>query len=58
MLKNILSNKKIWTILLSLLLLFTVTEALKYMNLYEGMITNKEVKVSTEHKKIARTYNF
>lgn len=58
MLKNILSNKKIWTILLSLLLLFTVTEALKYMNLYEGMITNKEVKVSAEHKKIARTYNF
>ena len=57
MLKNILSNNKIWTILILLLGLFVVTEALKYMNLYEGM-ENKEVKVSTEHKKIARTYNF
>lgn len=57
MLKNILSNNKIWTILILLLGLFIVTEALKYMNLYEGM-GNKEVKVSTEHKKIARTYNF
>jgi hypothetical protein len=58
MLKNILSNNKIWTILISLLLLFTVTEALKYMNLYEGMVSKKDVKVSTEHKKIAKTYNF
>lgn len=57
MLKNILSNNKLWTILILLLGLFVVTEALKYMNLYEGM-GNKEVKVSTEHKKIARTYNF
>lgn len=57
MLKNIFSNKKIWTILLSLLFLFAVTEGLKYMNLYEGM-NNKNVKISTEHKKIAKTYNF
>jgi hypothetical protein len=57
MLENIFSNKKIWTILLSLLFLFAVTEGLKYMNLYEGM-NNKNVKISTEHKKIAKTYNF
>ena len=57
MLKNILSNSRIWTILISLIVLFAVTQTLKYMNLYEGL-ENKDVKVSTEHKKLAKTYNF
>jgi len=57
MLKSILSNSRIWTILISLFVLFAVTQTLKYMNLYEGL-ENKDVKVSTEHKKLAKTYNF
>ena len=68
MLKKILSNNRVQTILISLLALFTITQSLKYMGLYEGM-ENKENKennetkdkpmnTSTEHKKIAKTYNF
>ena len=62
MLKKILSNNRVQTILISLLALFTITQSLKYMGLYEGM-ENKETKdkpmnTSTEHKKIAKTYNF
>ena len=56
MLKSILSNSRVWTILISLLVLL-VTQTLKYMNLYEGL-ENKDVKVSTEHKKLAKTYKF
>ncbi len=58
MLKNILSNSRVQTILVSLLALFTVTQALKYMDLYEGMENKDDVKTSTEHKKIAKSYNF
>ena len=42
MLKNILSNSRVQTILVSLLALFTVTQALKYMDLYEGMEKTKK----------------
>jgi len=58
MLKNILANSRVQTILVSLLALFTITQSLKYMDLYEGMETKKDVKTSTEHKKIAKSYNF
>jgi hypothetical protein len=58
MLKNILANSRVQTILVSLLGLFTITQALKYMDLYEGMEMKKDVKTSTEHKKIAKSYNF
>jgi|TARA_Y100000361_G_scaffold92647_1_gene82686 flagellar basal body-associated protein FliL len=58
MLEEILSNKQIWTILIILLVLFSITELLKYMNLYEGMENKEEAKTSTEHKKLTKLYNF
>lgn len=62
MLKKILSNNRVQTILISLLALFTITQSLKYIGLYEGMENNetedKPMSTSTEHKKIAKTYNF
>ena len=59
MLKSILSNSRIQTITLSLLGLFTVTQSLKYINLYEGLEnSDTNFKVSDNHKKIARTYAF
>jgi len=62
MLKKILSNNRVQTILISLLALFTITQSLKYIGLYEGMenneTENKPMNTSTEHKKIAKTYNF
>lgn len=58
MLKSILSNSRIWTILMALIVLFTITQTLKYLNLYEGMEDKKDAKISTEHKKLAKTYNF
>lgn len=58
MLKSLLSNSRVQTILISLLALFTITQTLKYMDLYEGMENKKDVKISSDHKKIAKTYNF
>ena len=59
MLKSLMSNSRIQTITLSLLGLFTVTQSLKYMNLYEGLENNDtNFKVSDNHSKIARTYGF
>lgn len=65
MLKKILSNNRVQTILISLLALFTITQSLKYIGLYEGMenkenneTKDKPMNTSTEHKKIAKTYNF
>ena len=62
MLKKILSNNRVQTILISLLALFTITKSLKYIGLYEGMenkeTEDKPMNTSTEHKKIAKTYNF
>jgi len=61
-LKKILSNNRVQTILISILALFTITQSLKYIGLYEGMENNetedKPMNTSTEHKKIAKTYNF
>jgi hypothetical protein len=54
-----MSNSRIQTITLSLLGLVTVTQSLKYMNLYEGLENNDtNFKVSDNHSKIARTYGF
>ena len=62
MLKKILSNNRVQTILISLLALFTITQTLKYIGLYEGMenseTEDKPKNTSKEHKKIAKTYNF
>ena len=37
MLMNVLFNNKIWTILLTLILLFAIVNGLRYMGLYEGL---------------------
>ena len=37
MLMDMLFNSKIWTILLTLILLFTIVNGLRYMELYEGL---------------------
>ena len=58
MLTKILSNSRVQTIVVSLLALFTITQTLKYMDLYEGMENKNDVKTSTEHKKLAKSYNF
>lgn len=34
---NVLFNNKIWTILLTLILLFAIVNGLRYMGLYEGL---------------------
>ena len=44
MLTKILSNSRVQTIVVSLLALFTITQTLKYMDLYEGMENKKDVK--------------
>lgn len=62
MLMDILFNKKIWTILMTLVLLFTLVYGLRYFGLYEGMensslpVTSNEQK--PEKKQIATRYNF
>jgi hypothetical protein len=37
MLMDMLFNNKIWTILITLILLFTIVNGLRYMGLYEGL---------------------
>ena len=63
MLSELFSNKKIWTILMTLLLLFTIVTGLKCMGLYEGMTSGPDVAeaiptVASEEKQIATNYNF
>ena len=38
MLMDIVFNKKIWTILMTLLILFSIVAGLKYFGLYTGII--------------------
>ncbi len=40
---DLFSNKKIWTIIFILVLLFTIVSGLRYMGLYEGMETASTV---------------
>ena len=40
---DLFSNKKIWTIIFILVLLFTIVSGLRYMGLYEGMETASKV---------------
>jgi len=66
MLTKLLTNKKIWTILVTLLMLFTITYGLKYMGLYEGMsnaesnavATDTDVTPTSKEQKIAKIYSF
>ena len=71
MLMNVLFNNKIWTILLTLILLFTIVNGLRYMGLYEGLensgkteTTSKPaepaepVQMASKQQQIASVYNF
>lgn len=57
MLMDILFNKKIWTILTTLVLLFTVVYGLRYFGLYEGM-ENSPPAISNKQEQLATTYDF
>ena len=45
---DLFSNKKIWTIIFILVLLFTIVSGLRYMGLYEGMETASKVTPPTD----------
>lgn len=68
MLMNVLFNNKIWTILLTLILLFTIVNGLRYMGLYEGLENSgptepaskpaEPVQKASKQQQIASVYNF
>jgi hypothetical protein len=70
MLMDVLFNNKIWTILITLILLFAIVNGLRYMGLYEGLensgTTNPTGKAAeptepvqtSKQQQIATTYNF
>jgi hypothetical protein len=67
MLMDVLFNNKIWTILITLILLFTIVNGLRYMGLYEGLEnsgtsekTSKpaEPVQTSKQQQIASVYNF
>ena len=67
---NVLFNNKIWTILLTLILLFTIVNGLRYMGLYEGMensvpagptgpsVPTEPAQSVSKQQQIATVYNF
>ena len=67
---NVLFNNKIWTILLTLILLFTIVNGLRYMGLYEGLENSvptgpsgpagpaEPVQKASKQQQIASVYNF
>ena len=65
---NVLFNNKIWTILLTLILLFTIVNGLRYMGLYEGLENSgktettgkpaEPVQTASKQQQIASVYNF
>ena len=68
MLMDMLFNNKIWTILITLILLFAIVNGLRYMGLYEGLensgtseTTSKSaepVQKASKQQQIASVYNF
>ena len=58
MLKDMFFNKKIWTILLTLILLFTVVNGLRYLGLYEGMEAGTPPATSGMQTQLTTTYDF
>ena len=70
MLMDVLFNNKIWTVLITLILLFTIVNGLRYMGLYEGLEnSNTSEKTSkpaepaepvqtSKQQQIASVYNF
>lgn len=67
---DVLFNNKIWTILLTLILLFTIVNGLRYMGLYEGLENSghagpsgpagpaEPVQMASKQQQIASVYNF
>lgn len=51
-------NKKIWTILLTLILLFTVVNGLRYLGLYEGMENGTPPATGGTQTQLTTTYDF
>lgn len=58
MLMDLFSNKKIWTIIFTLLMLFAIVNGLRYVGLYEGMDNSTPVVDSANRKQITTTYDF
>lgn len=72
MLMDVLFNNKIWTILLTLILLFAIVNGLRYMGLYEGLENSgtseptskpaaqpaEPVQTASKQQQIASVYNF
>lgn len=58
MLMDLFSNKKIWTIIFTLLMLFAIVNGLRYVGLYEGMNNSTPVVDSANRKQITTTYDF
>ena len=61
MLMDVLFNSKIWTILLTLILLFTIVNSLRYMGLYEGLensVPAGPAESASKQQQIATVYNF
>jgi len=55
---DLFSNKKIWTIIFTLLMLFAIVNGLRYVGLYEGMDNSTPVVDSVNRKQITTTYDF
>ncbi len=55
---DVLFNSKIWTILLTLILMFTIVNGLRYMELYEGLENSGPTEPASKQQQIASVYNF
>lgn len=58
MLMDLFTNKKIWTIIFTLLMLFAIVNGLRYVGLYEGMDNSTPVVDSVNRKQITTIYDF
>ena len=58
MLMDVLFNSKIWTILLTLILLFTIVNGLRYMELYEGLENSGPTEPAGKEQQLTTVYNF
>jgi hypothetical protein len=55
---DLFTNKKIWTIIFTLLMLFAIVNGLRYVGLYEGMENSTPVVDCVDRKQITTTYDF
>lgn len=58
MLMDVLFNSKIWTILLTLILLFTIVNGLRYMGMYEGLENSGPTEPTSKQQQLTTLYNF